>query len=319
MIYRVVLSCRDVESLSTMIESPKQSSSLKKRDKKNQRKGIVASVTIAIFGRLPMALNRLIGGMIGNISWYCGNKTTQSSLANIQQCFPDKTDSEHRALAKASIISTAKTALEVSIIWTQPYEKLQRFVSGKQELNKIHQKIGQGKGVLLLAPHLGNWEILSPVLSRAFDFMVMFQPTGVEKIDELMIAGRTREGCHLAPTNRRGVSSVLKQLKEGKLAAILPDQVPEENSGELAPFFGKDALTMTLAHKLIQRTNCSVLMIFAKQVSSGFEIVIKEPDPDIYDSDPAKSLTAMNRSVEECVLEVPGQYQWEYKRFKRAP
>jgi len=302
-----------------MIENHKQANDSKKRDKKNRRKGLVASASIALFGRLPMSLNRWVGGLIGNISWYCGNKTLESALANIKECFPQQTDSEHRALAKASIISTAKTALEVAIIWSRPYEKLERFVSGEQELKLIHKKLGQGKGVLLLAPHLGNWEILSPILSRAFDFMVMFQPTGVDKIDELMIAGRTREGCSLAPTNRKGVSMVLKQLREGKLAAILPDQVPEENSGELAPFFGKDALTMTLAHKLIQRTQCSVLMIFAKQTQGGFEIVIKEPDPDIYDTDSAKSLAAMNHSVEECVLEVPGQYQWEYKRFKRAP
>lgn len=302
-----------------MTGSPKQANDRSKRDKKNQRKGLAASVTIAIFGRLPMGLNRWIGGLIGYISWYFGNKTLESALANIQECFPEKADSEHRALAKASIISTAKTALEVANIWSQPYKKLQHLVSGEDELNKIRDKLGQGKGVLLLAPHLGNWEILSPILSREFDFMVMFQPTGVEKIDELMIAGRTRDGCRLAPTNRKGVSLVLKQLREGKLAAILPDQVPEENSGELAPFFGKDALTMTLAHKLIQRTQCSVRMIFAKQIQSGFEVVVKEPDSGIYDIDSASSLAAMNRSVEECVLEVPGQYQWEYKRFKRAP
>ncbi len=290
----------------------------KKRDRKDRRKALVASMMMAIFGRLPIAINRIIGGMIGRLTWYFGSQAAQSSLKNIQDCFPDLDETRQRALAKASIICTAKTALEVTYVWSQPYKKIKHLISGNQQFTGIQGKLDQGVGVLLLVPHLGNWEILSSVLPQCFDFTAMYQPTGIEKIDAFMIAGRTREGCKLAPTNRKGVSHVLKQLHAAKIVAILPDQVPDESGGELSPFFGKPALTMTLVHKLVQRTQCQVLMLFAKQVKSGFEMIIREPDPDIYDTDQAKSLAAMNRSVESCVLEAPEQYQWEYKRFKRA-
>jgi KDO2-lipid IV(A) lauroyltransferase len=45
-------------------------------------------------------------------------------------------------------------------------------------------------------------------------------------------------------------------------------------------------------------------------------MVYREPDPELYDADPARSLAALNRSVEAVVREAPAQYQWEYKRFK---
>ena len=50
----------------------------------------------------------------------------------------------------------------------------------------------------------------------------------------------------------------------------------------------------------------------------GFKIVIKEADNDIVSSDLLTSITALNRSVESCVRDIPEQYQWEYKRFKRG-
>jgi len=34
--------------------------------------------------------------------------------------------------------------------------------------------------------------------------------------------------------------------------------------------------------------------------------------------DMTQSLTALNQSVEKCIADVPAQYQWEYKRFRRT-
>ena len=40
---------------------------------------------------------------------------------------------------------------------------------------------------------------------------------------------------------------------------------------------------------------------------------------NIYSDDLITSLTGLNKSVEECVTDIPEQYQWEYKRFKQDP
>jgi KDO2-lipid IV(A) lauroyltransferase len=87
----------------------------------------------------------------------------------------------------------------------------------------------------------------------------------------------------------------------------------------VVPFFGQPALTMTLVHSLIQRTGCTVVSAFAERVPAGFKLVILPADEGIYRDTAVESVTALNRSVEQCVRRVPSQYQWEYKRFRRLP
>jgi len=69
----------------------------------------------------------------------------------------------------------------------------------------------------------------------------------------------------------------------------------------------------------MNRTGCKVIMGFVQRVPGGFELHFENADPEIYSENLSVSLAAMNRSVENCVRQVPEQYQWEYKRFRRPP
>ena len=59
-------------------------------------------------------------------------------------------------------------------------------------------------------------------------------------------------------------------------------------------------------------------MAYVERVSKGFKIVFQQPDANIYSDKEIDSLNGLNRSVENCVRNIPEQYQWEYKRFKRT-
>lgn len=145
----------------------------------------------------------------------------------------------------------------------------------------------------------------------------MYLPPENPAMAEMVRAGRILWGSDLVPADISGVRAVLKALKHGKLVAVLPDQVPKQAGAEFAPFFGQPALTMTLASNLLQKTGArAVLSVALRLPDGGFRLVYREPDPELYDVDSARSLAALNRSVEALVREQPEQYQWEYKRFK---
>jgi KDO2-lipid IV(A) lauroyltransferase len=115
------------------------------------------------------------------------------------------------------------------------------------------------------------------------------------------------------------VRALLKALKGNGMTAVLPDQEPDPEGGVFAPFFGVQALTMTLVHGLVSRTGCEVIMAYAKRVAGGWEIVFEEADPDIGDANVERAVAALNHSVETCIRDCPEQYHWEYKRFKKRP
>jgi KDO2-lipid IV(A) lauroyltransferase len=127
----------------------------------------------------------------------------------------------------------------------------------------------------------------------------------------------------MVATDNKGVAELLRALRAGDISGILPDQVPDISGGVYAPFFGVPALTMTLVSKLQHKTGARVLLGVARRLQGaaghGFEIVFREPDPEIYAGDIPASLAALNRSIEALVSETPEQYQWEYKRFRRQP
>jgi KDO2-lipid IV(A) lauroyltransferase len=174
--------------------------------------------------------------------------------------------------------------------------------------------------VLVLAPHLGNWEVVSIFLAGYAPLTALYQPPPLPALDKLVLGGRSKSNITMAPTNRRGVMQLFKALQRGELVGILPDQVPDDGSGaEIAPFFGLPALTMTLVHSLVERTGCEVVCIYAERVKDGFRVVIRAPEPGIGDADLQRSVSALNASVENCARAIPEQYQWEYKRFRRLP
>ena len=92
-----------------------------------------------------------------------------------------------------------------------------------------------------------------------------------------------------------------------------------KNSGIFAPFFGQPAYTMTLAHQLIKRTKCKVIIGLEIRVKQGFELNYEAPEIAIYDSEGKVSVAALNRLIEKVVNRHISQYQWGYKRFKRRP
>ena len=217
------------------------------------------------------------------------------------------------------MLETGRVAAELPLVWVKPYVWLESRIINTRQSELLDQALKNEAGLVLLLPHLGNWEIFGPYIARMTDMTALYQPPKLAAMDDLIRHSREREGAKLVPTNNKGVMALFKVLKAGGTTIILPDQVPAEEAGEFAPFFGVPALTMTLVHGLVKRTGCQVLMGYALRVQGGFELVFEEPDSGIYSEDPQVSLTAMNRSVEACVKACPSQYQWEYKRFRKQP
>lgn len=280
-------------------------------------------LTVKIFkllARLPLAVSRALGTVIGYLLWVGNTRSAQVTLKNLELCFPELSLYERRSLARASLIETGKTAAEAASIWRNSWEWLQRHIVTVEGEDLLRARLAEGKGVLVLAPHHGNWEVVAPYLASIAPLTAMYQPLKSAEMDALVLSGRSKLDITMAPTNRKGVLLLFKALQQGTIVGILPDQVPEQNAaGGVANFFGRPALTIGLIHGLIQRTGCAVVSVFAQRVEKGFAVKVLDVDAAIYSADQQESLTGLNASVEACVRCAPAQYQWEYKRFRRLP
>ncbi|MCR6653118.1 MAG: lysophospholipid acyltransferase family protein [Cellvibrionaceae bacterium] len=283
-------------------------------------KSTLAVATLRLIGLLPLSAARRLGALMGSIAYRCNSRGAGITRENLALCLPQIDVQERERLTRISLQETGKVATEMCVIWRNNDVPVQRYIRRFLGEELALQALADGKGLLILAPHLGNWEVLGLHLASLGKVTNLYQPPKLAGLDEVIRKGREKSGAQLVPTNAKGVAALLKNLKSGGICGILPDQNPnDDSSGDFAPFFGHPAFTMTLVHKLIQRTNCVAVFAFAKRVEGGFELIYRAASDEIYSEDTQTSLAALNRGVEQLVLEAPEQYQWEYKRFKKIP
>jgi len=250
--------------------------------------------------------------------WRTKSKRCRITERNLEISFPDMPAARREQLARASLRELSENILDIGRTWLWRPERLLRRVvriSGKEHLRTA---VAGRSGTIVMAPHLGNWELLHLYICNKYPVTAMYQERKRVEINDLMRHARERSGAKLVPATAGGVRSILRALRAGEVVMVLPDQVPSVEGGKLAPFFGEPALTMTLVTNLIQRTGAKAIAGYCKRVPGGnYEIVFRPADEEIYASDSATALAALNRSVEHCVLDCPTQYLWSYKRYRK--
>jgi KDO2-lipid IV(A) lauroyltransferase len=269
---------------------------------------------------LPQRWLPFLASGASTLVWPLNTTARRITERNIAIALPELPLAEKRSLAKASFSQLFRCVADLGSSWLWPVERVvERFavIVGEEHLR---ESIAHNRGVILLLPHLGNWEVIGTYLATRYPVTTLYKGTGLSALDDLIHRARQRHGNRLVPADKSGVRTLMCALKSREIVVVLPDQVPARESGEFAPFFGEPALTMTLVTKLIHRFGCRAVFGYAKhQPDNSYELVFRPADEDIYSDDPATALAALNKSVEQCVLDCPEQYRWEYKRYKHLP
>ena len=276
------------------------------------------SATVRLLSWLSLRRAQQLGAWLGWLIWRMNARLAQTSRDNLSRCFPQLDESERASLCLRSLEETGKFGTESGMItcWEKTrWLALIRQVSGWEHFEAA---AAAGRGVLILAPHFGSWELFNLYAGSRIDLTVLYKPPELPALNPIFKRVRGRSGSNMVPMDAAGIRAVYRALRGGRAAGLLPDQVPDPAAGIIAPFFSHPALTMTFAHRLIRATKPVVLFCFARRLpdAQGYDIGV-DPAPDgVYDEDSLVCATAINDAVEKIVRVDPAQYQWEYKRFK---
>lgn len=292
---------------------------MKKKEKQHPLLGVVFKAVLYLLARLPFRWNHRLGAFFGWMLWKTPNPLKRTSESNLKIAFPELSEEARETLLGASMIELGKTVTEMAPLWLWPQEKILPLVQA-EEMTRVEQALARGKGVILLSPHLGAWELMGWYGSVYYPVTSLYRPPRVGSIAGFMKQARERAGARLVPTDVSGVRALFKALRRNEIVGILPDQYPGKKSGVVAPFFGHPAKTMGLVAKLAQKAQCPVFYAFAERLpeGKGFRIHICDTESAIADPDEPTAAAALNRGVEACVRMAPSQYQWSYRRYKKV-
>lgn len=278
-------------------------------------------ISLKCLGKLPLPVVQRLAAIAGKLAAKVPSDAKRVTQINIDLCFPDQPPAWRRELVEKSLQETIITAFEMGPVWTGKAEEILGRILSVDGEQRVKDALANGKGVVMLAPHLGNWEVVGYYLSKHYDFGAMYQPGDHPRLSQLILDARQQFKGQLVPTDKTGVMALFKRLKKNKMIGILPDQKPDRTSGVMTPFFGVPALTQTLGPKLASQAKAEVFggVCFRDRKAGGYRLNFFPVDPDVHHEDLATACAAMNRSIEQWIRLHPEQYQWEYKRFGKRP
>lgn len=277
----------------------------------------------ALVGALPISMQRGFAAVAATLMRIAGSRESRVALRNLELAYPERSADERTALQKAILRTTALQTLETLGLWTRPHAKNLRRLREQHGVGLFDAALADGRGLIVCAPHYGNWELLNQWLAARTPISILYRAPE-SKVGEaflrLVRAGvpdRVRQVRAEGPAVRQ----LWKALKEGGVVGILPDQQPKAGDGAFAPFFGMPALTMTLASRLAERTGATVLFAYCERIGDGpdFALRIEPAHPAIADAELTRATAALNAGVEHIARRDPAQYQWTYKRYKARP
>ncbi len=279
-------------------------------------------VVVRLLAALPLSVAQGIGTLVGLLFYWLPNRERRNGRINLKLCYPGWSAGDRERLLKRSLVENAKTLAETPGIWLgDPREWVAR-IRGEEGSEILQELLNRGRGVIVAAPHLGNWEAGVHYLASVAPVTALYRPPREPALAKVMQDGRSRGGARLVPTSGQGVKALYAALRRGEMVTILPDQQPKsKGAGVFAPFFGVPALTMVLVSRLARKTGAAVIFSFAERLPAGrgYRTHWVSAPPGIADADPVIAASALNLGVETCVRRCPEQYQWSYKRFEERP
>lgn len=271
-------------------------------------------------GRLPRRLQRGLGSLAGRLAWRLGTREARVARRNLELALPGLPAAEREALARAVLRETGRGAMETLRIWTGRRAATLRLVGGVEGLALLEAAEAAGRGVIIAAPHYGSWELLVEFMAARGPFSLVYRVPETAAGDGFLRLARGGENVRLVPAEANAMRPLWRALQAGETIGITPDQQPKLGGGEFAPFFGVQALTLSLIPKLAARTGAAVLIGYAELGPDARYRIRFEPAPAaIAGEDLAVATAAMNDAVEAVARRDLRQYQWTYKRYTLRP
>lgn len=282
--------------------------------------GHLAYALCWLVGRLPLRALHRAGDAWAALATWRDWRVAKVARRNVELIEPTA-DPVAREARTASILRGAGRQLfETLRFWTHPADSNLRLLREVVGVAHFDAALAAGRGLIVAAPHFGNWELLNQYLASRTPISIVYRPPSAAAGDAFLRRARGNPGVTQVRAEGAGVRQLYRTLKEGGVVGILPDQQPKAGEGEFAPFFGLPALTMVLLPRLAERSGVPVLFAWAERLDDGrFDIHFLPAPAALADADVAVATAALNAAVEAIARRDPAQYQWTYKRFSLQP
>ena len=271
---------------------------------------------------LPRNFILWLARLLGSLTFYILSHHRQDTIRNITKAFgTEKTEAEIKKIAQGVFQNLAQTGVEVLQFPKLNLEKIESFVETGDAYQQYQKLLDEGKGLVSITSHIGNWELLGGIPSlKGFKNKAVARKLRYHRFHNWIESLRNAVGIDLIYRDE-SPKVMIRWIRSGGALGLLPDQDIDSVKGVFVDFFGHPAYTSIAPVKLALMTKAPIATVFLIRLPKNrYKIVFGDvirPDLNLPEKEAIEKYTGeWMKSVENIIRQYPEQWGWMHNRWK---
>jgi len=229
-----------------------------------------------IIARTPRRLAYAIGVVTSTLAFPLLARQRKALESNLHHVLPEMPGPQLRKLAWRNWLNYTKAWIDFFKIPRMDRRKLGALLT-PSGLENLDAAMARGKGVIVVAPHMGSWELAAASWAASFgEIGVMVEQIEPRQLFEHVSALRSRMHIRVIPLSRTGARDIMRMLKEHRMVVLAMDR-DILNTGQPFKFFGGLTSFPTGPVEIALKTGAPILPAFCIRDRNDAYIAIGEP------------------------------------------
>lgn len=278
-----------------------------------------------ILGFISSRLNKKnrtnFGKFLGSLIRFVVRNRVRITLENLAKAFPEQSHQWHKTVMKKSFENLGITLVEFLALGSLSEKDIKEYVHF-DNIELIQKAYEQGRGVILLSAHYGNWEFLaySVFVYLRIPVLIIVKPLANYILDKIINRYRTRLGNNVV-SMYEAAFKVVKNLREGGVVALLADQSATKDKDVFVDFFGIPSATFESPAFLALKYKVPIIIGFAERRGSTYFVHLEEvrfDDLEFSKNGVAELTQRHTTKLEEAIRQHPELWVWQHRRWKHT-
>ena len=264
------------------------------------------------FSLFPRNIAIFLGKVFGTFLYYIVPLRKKVAIFNLKIAFPTLSNIDINAII-------LKTYKHFGILLVEFFRKNKINLENQIHIDdETHRLLSLKQGIILMTAHLGNWEIIIPILNKYRNATIVVKVQRNSGGDKFVKEVRNLKNISLVPMGS-SKKNMINDLKNGNILGLASDQ-NAGIKGTRVKFFGKELTIPKGAGYFYYKTKCPIVIGFCtlnQNNTYNFSLrEIKIEDSHV-DNLFIKINTVFSKILEEEIKRNPEQYFWFHRKWDR--
>lgn len=262
---------------------------------------------------IPHRVAYAIARVLGELQFLLDLPRREATMANQRRLLPDAPESEIARNARGMCLTVAKNYYDLFRLPSMSVEEVRDYFTLIGE-EHIRAAVARGKGVIVVAPHLGSFNLI-PALACTLGFKVVAVVEHIRdpRLHEYFLNLRKNHGLEVVTNSPQDVRTILRTLRDGGMVLMVADRNVGTATDEVV-FFGERTHLPAGPGLIARRTGATVLPAYSYRTTNTNSVAVALPPLPLPDAKGtpeqrrAADTQAIARALEAGILAAPDQW-----------